>query len=100
MSEQGEIMGEDLQARYEKDCERGYFLQPIYVQKIKRKIYFYDELVGDMLKEFHTRVMKKRQLIEDVKLRCKEISLRDTMIVCERCKQDLAMLKTVDYISD
>lgn len=28
------------------------------------------------------------------------MSLRDTMIVCERCKQDLAMLKTVDYIKD
>lgn len=31
MSEDGDIMGEDLQTRYEKDCERGYFLQPIYV---------------------------------------------------------------------
>lgn len=60
MSEDGDIMGEDLQTRYEKDCERGYFLQPIYVQKIKRKIYFYDELVGDMLQEFNSRILKKR----------------------------------------
>lgn len=52
MSAEGEIL-EDLQQRYEKDCERGYFLQPIYVQKIKRKIHLYDELVGEMLNEFH-----------------------------------------------
>ena len=100
MSEEGDIMGEDVQSRYEKDCERGYFLQPIYVQKIKRKIYFYDELVGDMLKEFHSRVMRKRLVIEQVKLKCKEISIRDTMVICERCKQDIAMLKTVDYVKD
>ena len=30
MNEEGDIM-EDLQSRYERDCERGYFLQPIYV---------------------------------------------------------------------
>ena len=52
MNEEGDIM-EDLQSRYERDCERGYFLQPIYVQKIKRKIHLYDELVGEMLQEFH-----------------------------------------------
>ena len=31
MSEENEMIGDDLQSRYEKDCERGYFLQPIYV---------------------------------------------------------------------
>lgn len=60
MSEDNEIIGNDLQNRYEADCERGFFLQPIYVQKIKRKIYFYDELVGEMLEEFHDRIVKKR----------------------------------------
>jgi hypothetical protein len=100
MSDENEIIGDDLQSRYERDCERGYFLQPIYVQKIKRKIYFYDELVGDMLQEFHSRIVKKRDLIDNVKIKCKQMSLRETMIVCERCKQDLAMLKTVDYIKD
>ena len=97
MSEQGDMMGEDIQSRYERDCERGYFLQPIYVQKIKRKIYFYDEMVGDMMQEFHSRIVKKRLLIDQIKLKCKEVALKDVMIICERCKQDLAMLKTVDF---
>ena len=100
MSEQGDMMGEDIQSRYERDCERGYFLQPIYVQKIKRKIYFYDEMVGDMMQEFHSRIVKKRLLIDQIKLKCKEVALKDVMIICERCKQDLAMLKTVDFIRD
>lgn len=33
------------QIRYERDCAKGYFLQPIYVQKLKRKIYLYSDLV-------------------------------------------------------
>ena len=84
MNDEGDIM-DDLQSRYEKDCERGYFLQPIYVQKIKRKIHLYDELVGEMLGEFHQRIVKKRNLIDQVKLKCKEVALRDVMIVCDRC---------------
>ena len=52
-----------------------------------------------MLTEFHSRIIKKRELIEKVKLKCKEVSLRDTMIICERCKQDLSLLKTVEYIN-
>jgi hypothetical protein len=46
----------DRQNRYEADCERGYFLQPIYVQRISKKIYFYDEKVGDMQAEFRERI--------------------------------------------
>lgn len=75
-------------------------MQPIYVQKIKRKIHFYDELVGEMLSEFHSRIVKKRSLIDSVKLKCKEVALRECMIICDRCQSDLAPLKTVDYISD
>jgi len=53
-----------------------------------------------MMQEFHARVVKKRNLIDQIKLKCKEVALRDTMVICERCKQDLAMLKTVDYVRD
>ena len=52
------------------------------------------------MQEFHSRVVKKRQLIEQTKLKCKELALRDTTIICERCKQDLALLKTVDFVSE
>jgi len=44
IGEDGEMIL-DKQLRYEADCEKGYFLQPIYVQKLVKKIYFYDELV-------------------------------------------------------
>ena len=96
MNDEGEIL-ENRQLRYEQDCEKGYFLQPIYVQKIAKKIYFYDELVSSMLKEFRERIVKKREMIEENTRKCKEFALRDTMIICERCKQDLAPLKTFKY---
>lgn len=38
-----------------------------------------------MLQEFHGRILKKRRLIEEVKMKCKEVALRDVMVVCERC---------------
>ena len=38
-------------------------------------------------------------MIEKNMLKCKEFALRDTMVICERCKADLAPLKTFDYES-
>jgi len=55
--------------------------------------------VKDMVEEFRGRITKKRELIEKTKTKCKEFALRDTMIICDRCKQDLAPLKTFDFIS-
>lgn len=52
MNDEGDIM-EDLCSKYDRDCERGYFLQQIYAKKLNRQIHLYDDLVGDMLKEFH-----------------------------------------------
>lgn len=98
MNDEGEIIM-DRQARYEEECEKGYFLQPIYVQKIQQKIYLYDSKVTDMLKEFQDRIQRKRSMIEKNNLKCKEFALKDTMVICERCKSDLAPLKTFDYES-
>ena len=53
-----------------------------------------------MLSEFRSRIMKKRGLIEAMKLKAKELALKDTMIICERCRFDLAPLKTVDYVRE
>ena len=50
-----------------------------------------------MLLEFQERIQKKRDMIDKNKLKCKEFALRDTMVICERCKSDLAPLKTFDY---
>jgi hypothetical protein len=96
MNDEGEIM-EDRQHRYLVDSEKGYFLQPLYVQKLSKKIFLYDDMVHEMMKEFQNRVTKKREMIEHNKLKCKEFALRDTMVLCERCKQDLCPLKTLDF---
>jgi hypothetical protein len=74
-------------------------LQPIYVQKINKQIYFYDELVGDMLQEYRQRIINKRKVIEEMQRKTKEFALKDTMVICERCKVDLAPLKTIDYLN-
>ena len=50
-----------------------------------------------MLAEFAERITKKREVISQIAHRCKEISLRETMVICERCKQDLAPLKTFAF---
>lgn len=96
MDEQENVM-EDRVRRYEEDCEKGYFLQTIYTQKIDKKIYFYDDQVSGMLAEFAERIKTKRQVISQIAHRCKEIGLRETMVICERCKQDLAPLKTFAF---
>jgi hypothetical protein len=36
-------------------------------------------------------------MIEKNTLKCKEFALRDTMVICERCKCDLAPLKTIEF---
>lgn len=51
------------QAKYEKECLMGYFLQTISVQKLKQKIFFYDDLVKEMETEFKLRVREKRNVI-------------------------------------
>lgn len=51
------------QDRYEREAAMGYFLQPITIQKIKKKIYFYDDLVLQMEAEFKQRVSAKRECI-------------------------------------
>ena len=49
--------------RQQLESERGYFLQPIYAQKIDKKIYLYDEAVLEMKNEFRERLNKKRNII-------------------------------------
>lgn len=98
MTEEGDILM-DRAKQYEADCEKGYFLQRIYVQKISKKIYFTADHVKDMLEEFRGRITRKREIINKNKLKVKEMSMHDTMVICDRCKQDVAPLKTFDYIS-
>lgn len=98
INDEGEIL-ENRQLRYEQDCEKGYFLQPIYVQKLEKKVYFYDELVDSMIEEFRSRIKTKRDNIVKIKQRCREFATKDTMMICQRCKQDLAPLKTFRFVS-
>ena len=50
-------------------------------------------------KPVQERIQRKRNMIEKNKQKCKEFALRDTMVICERCKSDLAPLKTFEYES-
>ena len=53
-----------------------------------------------MKDEFRDRLDEKRQIIENVKHRCKELALRDVALLCERCGKEVALLKTVAYEAD
>ena len=53
-----------------------------------------------MLLEYRKRITKKREIIEQNKRLCKELQLAETMVICERCKQDLAPLRTLEFVSD
>lgn len=87
------------QDRYEREAAMGYFLQPITIQKIKKKIYFYDDLVLQMEAEFKQRVNAKRECIQRMRLKSKEHGLTEALMICERCSQDIAPVKTFDFIS-
>ena len=77
----------------------GYFLQPIYVQKLKTRIYFYDELVRKMETEFKERVRAKREAIQRMRLKVKELALVEAWLICDRCSTDIAPVRTLDFIS-
>lgn len=89
----------DKQERQNLDSERGYFLQPIYAQKIERKIYLYDKVVQEMKSEFRERLDKKRAIINKMKHKCKELALKDVTLLCDKCQQEVSLLKTVKYVS-
>ena len=89
---------EQRKKRYQRECEMGYFLQPISVVKLKKKIYFYDDLVRQMETEFKQRIQEKRKTISRMKLKMKEHALTDALMICERCNQDIAPMRTFDFI--
>lgn len=91
---------EEKVSRQEKYQERGYFLQPIYAQKIDTKIYLYDDLVIEMNKEFRDRLDKKRKIINKMKHKCKELALKDATLLCDRCQQEVSLLKTLTFVSN
>ena len=50
--------------------------------------------------EFKRRVAEKRATIKKMKQRYKELSLLEAYLICERCLQDIAPLKTFEYVND
>lgn len=78
----------------------GYFLQTISVQKLKQKIFFYDDLVKDMETEFKLRVREKRNVIQRMRIKSKEHGLTEAIMICERCSSDIAPMRTFDFVSD
>ena len=60
----------------------------------------YDDLVYDMKNEFKDRLSKKREIIDSMRHRCKEMSIKDVTLLCEKCESEVGLLKTVHYVSD
>lgn len=50
--------------------------------------------------EFKARIQAKRELITRMGLRMKEHALTEATLICERCSQDIAPIRTFDYISN
>lgn len=100
INEDGFESFEKRQKREEIESEQGFFLKPLYVQRTDKKIYLYDNLVTDMRNEFRDRLKKKRQIIESIKHRCRELSIKDVTVLCKQCHQELALLKTLRFVSD
>ena len=94
MDEDGE-MGDDEEtrailnrrdARLRQEEEYGYFLQPLSVQKLNSRILLYNDRVNEMMADFRERLEAKRKIITRMKHRAKELSLKDTAIICARCR--------------
>ena len=74
-------------------------MQAIQANKLKKKIYLYDEEVQELKNEFKQRLTKKRNIIEKMRHLCKEFSLKDATLLCSRCNSEVSILKSLSYIS-
>jgi type IV secretory pathway VirB9-like protein len=90
----------DKEKRNLEDQERGYFLQPIYAQKLSTKIYLYEDKVNQLMEEFRNRLDKKRTIIRNIKHKCKELNVKDATLLCEKCNLEVALLKTVNFVNE
>jgi hypothetical protein len=75
----------------------GYFLQPIYAQTLKEKVYIPNSAVDEMTSEFLDRLTQKRIMISRLQLKTKEYAMKDVALLCEKCSQEVSLLKTVVY---
>ena len=50
-----------------------------------KKIYLYDEAVVEMKNEFRKRLYTKRNIINRMKHKCKELALKDATLLCDKC---------------
>ena len=53
-----------------------------------------------MESEFKQRVRNKRDCIRRMRLKSKEHGLTEALLICERCSQDIAPMKTFDFIDE
>lgn len=89
-----------LRERHAHDLQKGYFLQPIYVERLRKKIQFYEGMVQSTEDEFKKRVAEKREIIRKMRHKHKELSLKEVLLICERCQQDIAPLRTMEFVSN
>lgn len=99
---QKELDKEDIerQKRYQIESEKGYFLQPVYAEKMSSKIFLYNDMVRNMKHEFKDRLKNKRDIIHKMRHLCKEYAVNDATLLCGFCESEVSLLKTVRYKSD
>ena len=75
-------------------------MQPIYAHRLDSKIYLYEDKVNEMIDEFKERLERKRTMINKIKHKCKELSVKDATLLCDKCNQDVGLLKTLTFINE
>jgi hypothetical protein len=49
--------------------------------------------------EFKARLESKREIIRQTKNKMKELALKDATVICARCSEEVALMKTLKYFS-
>lgn len=69
------------------------------MQKIPQKILLYNDKVAELRAEFKYRLDNKRNIIKKTKHKMKELALKDATVICSRCSEEVALMKTLKYFS-
>lgn len=60
----------------------------------------YHDKVSELREEFKFRLDTKRKIIRKNKHKLKELALRDATVICTRCSEEVALMKTLRFISN
>lgn len=52
-----------------------------------------------MKEEFKERLDRKRLIIKRMHHKCKELALKDVTLLCDKCGEEVSLLKTCKFVS-